>query len=62
MKLISIQEWREKNKKDYKQGKSGYVAGNPRYNKSNKQTYSGKPNQTRTQIKQQDQKNNGYDK
>lgn len=56
IRLITIAEWREKHKKDYNHGKSGYVAGNPRYSQSNKQTYSGKAGQTREYIKSKDEK------
>jgi len=48
MTLISFNEWREKHKKDYNHGKSGFVGGNPRYGKQNSQTHSGNPKNLRS--------------
>lgn len=62
MNLISIKEWREKHKKDYKHVKSGYVSGNPKYRQPNKQTVSGKAGETRNFFKSQDRKTTDEDK
>jgi len=58
MVLISFKEWRGKDRNDQNHGKSGFVGGNPRFGKQNKQTYSGDSRKRRSVMKQQDRKTN----
>jgi hypothetical protein len=58
MALLSFNEWRGKDRKDKNHGKQGFVAGNPRFNQTNKQTFSGSPGKRRIDIKTQDKKTN----
>ena len=58
MALISFNEWRGKDRKDKNHGKQGFVAGNPRHNDTNKQTFSGKPGDRRVDLKAKDKKTN----